>query len=433
MKKLLTATTALALVSGGAAAELTFSGEAELGVDFNSEAAGHVGKHRFVHDFGVSFTGSGTTDAGLTFGGSAGFDSKSGGGSNNLGTVYISGDFGKITIGDNDAADLLAGGIADVGLNGVGVDDVAEGLRGTTAKAVRYDNSFGQISVAISAGTAEGVMGMDAVAASEFWILNPDGTRSAADTGALSRYSSLTGTAFLTERNTAWGLGTVTATEVPVTHPGTGATEIDIAGYFRGDDGKIYDDTDTPVEVAPSSNAGLAFAHYERGFNLGADNMVGGDNTETGGQNADTPKRGVVYEDNAVAGVTAVPSDQEYAMGLAFEASGVKVGIGYDSLKTVSMGLGYSAGAMSTNALYVRTDDDTTGVGADLSYTAGSSTLTLSYARRTPDGGDSMDAMGFNLSHDLGGGAKVVAGFGQVDDEDGASANKASAGVSFAF
>ena len=131
MKKLLTATTALALVGGAAFAEITISGDAKLGLDYNSEADDMTSKHMFKHEMGVDFTGSGTTDGGLSFGGSAGFDT--GDETVNTGTVFVSGAFGKITIGDNDAADLLAGGITDVGLNGIGVDDNAEMIRGNSA------------------------------------------------------------------------------------------------------------------------------------------------------------------------------------------------------------------------------------------------------------------------------------------------------------
>ena len=45
-----------------------------------------------------------------------------------------------------------------------------------------------------------------------------------------------------------------------------------------------------------------------------------------------------------------------------------------------------------------------------------------------PDADEATDAMGIGLSHDLGGGASMVAGFGQVGD-----VNQASAGLSFKF
>ena len=71
---------------------------------------------------------SGTTDGGLSFGGKTGFNSGAGD-SIDEGAAYISGAFGKLSIGDNDTGDTLAGGIADVGLFGVGVDNVARGIQ----------------------------------------------------------------------------------------------------------------------------------------------------------------------------------------------------------------------------------------------------------------------------------------------------------------
>ena len=141
MKKLLTATTALALVGGAAfAAELSLSGDAELGIDYNSDPTGGMSKHMFVHEVGIDFTGSATTDGGLSFGASVGFDSKDT--DVNEGSVSVSGAFGTVSIGDVGRASDLAGGIADVGLNGIGVDDIVEDMRETSAKQINYSNSL---------------------------------------------------------------------------------------------------------------------------------------------------------------------------------------------------------------------------------------------------------------------------------------------------
>ncbi len=71
--------------------------------------------------------------------------------------VYISMDMHKLTIGsDLDAADKTAGGIADPGFDGIGIDDVAEGPYGESAADVRYDGDFGIASVAISYGDNAG-------------------------------------------------------------------------------------------------------------------------------------------------------------------------------------------------------------------------------------------------------------------------------------
>ena len=163
MKRLLLATSSLALFGTGAYAEVSISGTAGFGVYYNSELPEFVAKHKFIHEVNVDFKVSGTTDGGLTFGGTAGFETNLD--VMDLGTVYVGGDFGTLTIGDNDAADVIAGGIADVGLEGIGVDDVAEDIRGTSAAAIRYDNSFGQVSFAISAGSADGTPEMAGSAA----------------------------------------------------------------------------------------------------------------------------------------------------------------------------------------------------------------------------------------------------------------------------
>ena len=150
MKKLLAATTALVLVSGAAYAEVTYGGDAWMGTKYDSETDEDfavANRFRFIID------GSGTTDAGLDFG--AHFKiTGTGDGSVGNSTVHISGDFGKLTFGDNDPADLESGGIADPGFDGIGVDNVAEGGggRGGTEAGIRYDQSFGDVSMALSFG-----------------------------------------------------------------------------------------------------------------------------------------------------------------------------------------------------------------------------------------------------------------------------------------
>ncbi|MCY4463596.1 MAG: porin [Albidovulum sp.] len=66
-------------------------------------------------------------------------------------SVYISGGFGKISVGAVDAGDNFASGIADVGFDGIGVDDVAEGLRGKSAKDFLYEFTAGGVSFGLSA------------------------------------------------------------------------------------------------------------------------------------------------------------------------------------------------------------------------------------------------------------------------------------------
>ena len=485
MKKLLIASTALSLAGGAAFAEMaiTVSGDAEMGVDYASEPAGGASKHSFVHEVGIDFTASGTTDGGLTFGGSAGFDTKDT--DLNTGTVNVSGSFGTLTIGDNDAADLTAGGIADIGMNGIGVDDMVEGLRGTTAGQLRYDNSFGQVSIAISAGTTEAKA---AVPASQWMITEHDGTTHVihpirttttkatatvpskvtihgdVGTGTIN-YKPMVGTptsvdpeAVLTSYDALLGVTVRNATDgsesVMVDHDGDATTAaVEIHGFYRSEkDGKVYNSVDGTIggtgegvadTVVTDKDQIAAFEKYVAVHDLGKDKMVGGLNTGTGDNevvNVDTIKA-------TTNAAPAVASDSEYAFGMSFNAGGVTIGVGYDSKKTVSMGAGFTTGEITTNLLYVKTDEDfsnadgtikgeMTGMGVDMAYAMGASTVTLSYGRRKPETGEAMDAVGMGVTHDLGGGATMNAGFGKVDKKVGTkivSENKASVGLMFAF
>ncbi len=315
MKKILAATIALALVDGAASADVTISGDAKFGIKYNSAPTDENGspvksKLMFTREIGVDFIGSGTTDGGLSFGGKVGFDTIDG---VDTGTVFVSGAFGTVTYGHDDAADALAGGIADVGLNGLGVDDVVEDIRGTTANQARYDLSAGNFALAISAGRRE---------------------PRPATAGTL----------------------------VPRTY-----------GQF---------------EVKKNS----------------------------------------------------------YAVGMNFSASGATFGIGYDSEKTVSAGIGYSTGQFSANAFHARRGQPYfnyggswnpglgnatyiarySGRGFDVSYTMGASTLTMVYAKTDVDNiqpefriptrfiGTTFRGKGIGFSHDLGGGASLVAGFAKA-------------------
>ena len=468
MKKLLIASTALSLAGGAAFAEMAFtlSGDAKMGVDYNSEAAGGKSKHEFKHEVGVDFTGSGTTDGGLTFGGSAGFDTNDD--MVNLGTVHVSGSFGTLTIGDNDPASLLSGGIADIGLNGIDVDDKVEDLREGTAAQLRYDNSFGQIKIAISAGTSAAVEEMDAVyrmvpeitipntgsdptSATEWYVVD---RRSGMNSKVVHIYADLP---TIDQFDPLYGLVAVSTdrsvSDVSVTHDhdddeDTAVQETNIFGIGYNDDGELTA-ADGTTDATPAQEA--AYDLYIAAYNLGDDGRVGGvtaPDAKEGDMDADTVKEeGGAVTTNAMEGtgdivipagtvddiliseaVEGKDSETQYAFGMSFEAGGVTIGVGYDSNKTVSMGAGFSAGEVSTNLLYVKTDDDTTGMGVDMTYTMGASAVTLAYGRQKPEEGEATDAVGMGVTHDLGGGATMNAGFGKVDES-----NKASIGLSFAF
>lgn len=165
MKKVLFATTALVASAGIASAEVASSGSAEMGV--RSVNGGDLEFHQSVD---IRFTMTGETDNGLTFGATIDLDDAvemairgndtADVGSNELAdfTVFISGSFGTLTMGDTDGAldwamtdldqigDISDANTSHAGFNGNGNADGAH-----DGQVVRYNYAFGDFSFAVSA------------------------------------------------------------------------------------------------------------------------------------------------------------------------------------------------------------------------------------------------------------------------------------------
>lgn len=162
MKQVLLATTALVLVAGAAAADVTVTGTARMGLVHNyvtdTNASGTIDaadgvETAFSSRFRVIFTASGETDTGLSFGASVRND-QSGVGNTNNGdsTVFISGAFGKLTMGDTgNAADSLVGQVSGVGYTGIG-DWNEIGWLGRDSTGAQYEYSAGAFTFALGAG-----------------------------------------------------------------------------------------------------------------------------------------------------------------------------------------------------------------------------------------------------------------------------------------
>ena len=162
MKKILLTTTAMVAFAGAAAAEVTISGSAEMGL-VSGDRYGFGSDVQFHSDIDVRFTLSGETDNGLTFGATIDLDESGnmGAGTGNTFTstaVFISGAFGTITMGDTDGA--LDWAMQDVGMGSSLADDHTthlaymgnnffDGAYG--GQILRYDNTFGDFGVALSA------------------------------------------------------------------------------------------------------------------------------------------------------------------------------------------------------------------------------------------------------------------------------------------
>ncbi len=150
MKKILLATTLLAASAGFAAAEVKVSGEAFY------RLANDGTKTTDSYKTSFTFTGTGTSDGGVEFGGS--LTLMNDGNVDGPGSFFISGAFGKLSFNDVDGADAAVGiGMADVGFDGIGVDDDAEGgkRRNASASQLLYTNTIGNISFAVSSHDAK--------------------------------------------------------------------------------------------------------------------------------------------------------------------------------------------------------------------------------------------------------------------------------------
>ena len=151
MKKILLATTLLAASAGFAAAEVAVSGSARMGIISTAGADA-----MFTSRVRINFTATGETDGGLSFGASVRNDQMGNGNTaNGDSTVFISGAFGKLTMGDvGGAADALVGQVSGVGY---GPNDSLQeiGFIGTTKTAAYYEYSTGALTFGLGAGQLE--------------------------------------------------------------------------------------------------------------------------------------------------------------------------------------------------------------------------------------------------------------------------------------
>jgi outer membrane protein OmpU len=150
MKKFLLASTALVATTGFAAAEMSWTGSANMGIKYSDN--GTTTLHEEI-DLGMSATGE--TDGGIGWKVEMGVDSNVSDSAPaqvvDGGSVSISGDFGTIRMGNVDNAATKVG-LADVGFDLIGIDDAAELGRGggTTAPDLQWDYAADSIALRVS-------------------------------------------------------------------------------------------------------------------------------------------------------------------------------------------------------------------------------------------------------------------------------------------
>lgn len=138
-----------------------------------------------------------------------------------------------------------------------------------------------------------------------------------------------------------------------------------------------------------------------------------------------TGKTGATKRGDAV-GVGAKGSFSGFGVGVGFQRNdhatiaGMSVSATMGELTGV---LNYSAKSDDANNSDASDDTDTTHTGVGVTYTSGLITLHANFGRYDIDkGGVNMDADGFGVAaqYDLGGGAKLQAGFGSSDKSENA-------------
>ena len=200
MKKILLTTTALVATAGFAMAEVSVSGSADMGLKYSDSG---VNKTTVESDVDLNFSASGETDGGIAWTASGGVSNDTNTGNSGVstgavdtGTVSISGDFGTVSVGDVSSA-ISAVGIADVGYDGIGIDNVAEGSRAPSNSDVRWAYAMDGLSLVVTSNShtdASGVsVGWTSGAMSMVVATNSDGNTGGVTNNAASVSTSVGG------------------------------------------------------------------------------------------------------------------------------------------------------------------------------------------------------------------------------------------------
>jgi outer membrane protein OmpU len=162
MKKILLTTTALTMLAGAAAADISLSGSGRIGI------VSKAGVSSVTHRFRINANASGETDGGLTFGAYVRMNMNGGQvGAIGAPRLYIGNGMATLTVGNAGGAISQAGNIWGCGIGFRGdCDDMAAGGNsfnwvshssgGAGASVVRLDFALGSANISISGGSASG-------------------------------------------------------------------------------------------------------------------------------------------------------------------------------------------------------------------------------------------------------------------------------------
>ncbi|MDQ7776001.1 porin [Paracoccus aminovorans] len=186
MKKVLFATSALVLSAGFASAEVAVSGDGRMGVIYDGNDAQFSSRAR------VKFTLTGESDAGLSFGGAFRVDQESDYTAGNTesnrsaargtaGAVWISGTYGKLSMGDVvGAAEAAIGDLPEIGYTdgefGGDIEEISflvgDGENEDQGPTILYEYTVNNISFYASATDGSNVAGPGVVGRSDVFDLD---------------------------------------------------------------------------------------------------------------------------------------------------------------------------------------------------------------------------------------------------------------------
>ncbi|SPF77663.1 porin [Pseudoprimorskyibacter insulae] len=159
MKKIILATTALVATAGFAAAgDISLNAAAKIGVDYTGKVGAAKATSVVITELDFGINASGESDNGVAFGASLDLDTTQ---TDTATTQNVIGDpeayiaFGglKLTVGAVDAADDGIQNIADAGLFGIGVDNIAEAYTAGGSHNINVSYALDSVSFVVSTGS----------------------------------------------------------------------------------------------------------------------------------------------------------------------------------------------------------------------------------------------------------------------------------------
>jgi outer membrane protein OmpU len=397
MKHILMATTALVSAAGIASADVSLSGWAEMGM-----VGGNGGETEFHQDIDVTFKMSGETDGGLSFSAAVDLDENAAFATNTHGgsSINVSGGFGSLTLGDTDGAldwALTEGGNVKNGGSLADNETAHAGYRGAyldgneDGQILRYDNTMGSLAIAASIEMDEG--------------------------GATSLSSAA-----------AAGAGTLTVRNTYLPNAaGTVATAIATATVATvGNVAALTESGDSSTSLGAKYNMALMGGSLA----LGAGYQVAAERVSYVATATDNNGNALLTNTLALADTTAVGFSATYAA-----SSGFSVGVAiteYDDFAGVNAraSVAGEAGHGAAGAAIAGYLSDASHLSVGVGFTTGAVTLHANYGELDYDATAiaDVDGYGVSIAYDMGGGAQVKLGM-----NDNAAGDDFSFGLAMSF